>query len=335
MYRVGIIGCGEILIRHIESINKNEDFQLVSLCDIDDDKLNKAQRYYGGKIYKSYREMIDEGDLNFVVVATPNSLHFHQAKYALENGCDVLVEKPVSLNPKDISRLSELAEENNQKAYTVLQVRLNPTVLAIKDLLDNNFLGKLRGVSLIQRWQRPFSYFSGWRSEPLIGGGTLYECGIHYIDVMCNMFGKPRSSHTSVYNTKHHHTEIEDTIYSILDFGDFGGSLEVNVSSEPRNLECSISILGEKGYIKIGGKALDKIEEYGFLDEEMDKEFNSVLMRMPDSLGANSYGTHAGSCPNHPTLYSRLSEFEITESSDSIDLIDEIYNNANIKYYID
>lgn len=335
MYRVGIIGCGEILIRHIESINENEDFQLISLCDIDDDKLNKAQRDYGGKIYNSYKKMIDEGDLNFVVVATPNSLHVEQAKYALENGCDVLVEKPVSLNPKDIRILSELAKENNQKAYAVLQVRLNPTVLAIKDLLDNNFLGKLRGVSLIQRWQRPFSYFSGWRSEPLVGGGTLYECGIHYIDVMCNMFGKPKPRYTSVYNTKHKHTEIEDTIYSILDFGDFGGSLEVNVSSEPKNLECSISILGEKGYIKVGGKALDKIEEYGFLNEEMKKEFDLVLMGMPDSLEANSYGTHAGSCPNHPTLYSRINEFDIIESSNVIGLIDEIYNNANIKYYID
>ena len=138
----------------------------------------------------------------------------------------------------------------------------------------------------------------------------------------------------SIYNTKHKHAEIEDTIYSILDFGDFGGSLEVNISSEPRNLECSISILGEKGYIKIGGKALDKIEEYGFLEEEMNKEFELALVGMPDSLEANSYGTHAGSCPNHPTLYSRLSEFEITESSDVIGLIDEIYNNANIKYYI-
>jgi hypothetical protein len=152
---------------------------------------------------------------------------------------------------------------------------------------------------------------------------------------LCKMFGKPISKHTSVYNTKHKKTDIEDTIYSILDFGNFGGTLEVNVSSEPRNLECSISILGEKGYIKIGGKALDKIEEYGFLDKEMDKEFDLVLMGMPDSLEANSYGTHAGSCPNHPTLYSRLEEFNIQESNNVISLIDEIYGNVNIKYYTD
>lgn len=335
MYRVGIIGCGEILIRHIESIKENKNFKLVSLCDIDEDKLNKAQRHYGGKIYKSYKKMIDKGDLNFVVVATPNSLHVKQAEYALTNGCDVLVEKPVSLNPKDINKLSNIAKKFNQKAYAVLQVRLNPTVAAVKDLLDTSFLGKLRGVSLVQRWQRPFSYFSGWRSDPMIGGGTLYECGIHYMDVLCKMFGKPISKHTSVYNTKHKKTDIEDTIYSILDFGNFGGTLEVNVSSEPRNLECSISILGEKGYIKIGGKALDKIEEYGFLDKEMDKEFDLVLMGMPDSLEANSYGTHAGSCPNHPTLYSRLEEFNIQESNNVISLIDEIYSNVNIKYYTD
>ena len=332
-HRVGIIGCGEILQRHIEAINENKGFKLISLCDIDESRLLKAQLENKARIYKSYEKMIDQGDINMVVVATPNSLHFKQAKYALENGCDVIVEKPVCLDPKKVELLSEIASKNNQKAYTVLQVRLNPTVSAIKNLLDNNFLGNIRGVSLIQRWQRPFSYFSGWRSEPYVGGGTLYECGIHYIDVLCKMFGMPKSSHTSVYNTKHKHTEIEDTIYSILDFGNFGGSLEVNVSSEPKNLECSISIIGEKGYIKIGGKALDKIEEYGFLEKEMDKEFDSVLNEMPDSLEANSYGTHAGSCPNHPTLYSRLNEFDITESLSAIRLIDEIYDNVNIKYY--
>jgi len=287
VYRVGIIGCGEILIRHIESINENEDFQLVSLCDIDDDKLNKAQRDYGGKIYKSYKEMIDEGDLNFVVVATPNSLHFHQAKYALENGCDVLVEKPVSLNPKEVHLLSEIAEKNNTNAYTVLQVRLNPTVKIIKNILSDGSLGKIRGISLVQRWQRPFEYFTGWRAEPYIGGGTLYECGIHYMDILCYLFGKPIVKSSTTYNTKHLNCEIEDTIYSLLDFKDYGGTLEVTISTEPSNLECSISIITEKGYIKLGGQALDKIEDCKFEDNKTKLHFEKIVSKNPNFFKAH------------------------------------------------
>lgn len=333
MHRVGIIGCGKILIRHIESIEQNNNFELVSVCDINKNKVNKAATAYGASSYTSYKEMIDEKNLNLIVVATPNSLHFEQAKYALENGCDVIVEKPVSLNPSHVERLSKIASAHNRKAYAVLQVRLNPTVETVKNLLDNGFLGKIRGVSLVQRWQRPFSYFSGWRSEPFVGGGTLYECGIHYMDVVCKMFGRPKVHSAKIYNTKHKHTEIEDTIYSILDFGEYGGTLEINVSSEPKNLECSISILGEKGYIKIGGHALDRIEEFGFLEEKMNNEFELILASMSCPKEANNYGTHSGSCPNHPALYRRLSEFDILESKDVICLIDEVYKSVGTRYY--
>lgn len=333
MYRVGIIGCGKILERHVEAINENDNFTLVALCDSDQPKLGQLYSKYGIPITTIYKNMIKFHDINLVVVATPNSFHFEHAKYALENGCDVIVEKPVSLNPKHIDELCKIAEKNNQKAYAVLQVRLNPTVKIIKDLLNDNFLGNIRGVSLIQRWQRPFSYFSGWRSEPMVGGGTLYECGIHYLDVLCQLFGESNVISTKVYNTKHKHVEIEDTIYSLLDFGEFGGSIEVNVSSEPSNLECSISIIGEKGYIKIGGSALDKIEDSKFIDTKLDIKFNNIIKNMPDSIEVNSYGTHKGSCPNHPSLYGRLDEFELIESKAAISLIDKIYKKINIQYY--
>ena len=88
-----------------------------ALCDIDENILNDAHKMYGGTGYIDYQEMIDSEDINFVVVATPNSLHFEQAKYSLENGCDVLVEKPTALNPKEVHSLSDIAEKNNRKAY--------------------------------------------------------------------------------------------------------------------------------------------------------------------------------------------------------------------------
>ena len=335
MYKVGIIGCGAILIRHIEAIENNKNFKLKALCDCDGNILNEAYKKYGGSGYTDYREMIDSGKINFVVVATPNSLHFEQAKYALENGCDVLVEKPVSLNPDEVKELSEIANINGRKAYTVLQVRLNPTVKALKKVLDDGLLGQIRGVSLTQRWQRPYEYFTGWRSVASIGGGTLYECGIHYMDVMCHLFGKPNVKSSTTYNTKHFNCEIEDTIYSLLDFGKFGGSLEVTISAEPSNVECSISLMAEKGYIKLGGKALDKVEVSKFENTQIKADFEKIISGMGKSIKPNSYGDsdYQGSCPNHPNLYKNISDFRISESENVIEFIDEIYKLSDIKYY--
>ena len=143
-YKVGIIGCGVILPRHLESMQENSNFELVALCDIQDSLVNSLSKKYRVKSFIDYKKLIDSKLVNFIVVATPNSLHFKQAKYALENGCDVLVEKPVSFNSSHIKDLDNLAKKHNQNAYCVLQVRLNPTINIIKETLKQNLLGNIR-----------------------------------------------------------------------------------------------------------------------------------------------------------------------------------------------
>ena len=127
-YRVGIVGCGKILIRHTESIELNPDFSLAALCDTDAEILEKATKKHKVNGYANLEDMIEKEDINFVVIATPNSLHHHQAKYCLRNNCDVLIEKPASLSPEKSREVEKVAKDNNQKAYAVLQVRLNPVV---------------------------------------------------------------------------------------------------------------------------------------------------------------------------------------------------------------
>ena len=328
-YVVGIIGCGKILVRHLESIESKKNFLLKSVCDINQDTLDGLTLPSNVNRYTDYKEMIAKEPINFVVVATPNSLHTEQAIHCLQNGCDVLVEKPASLNPADIPKIIEVAEKNYKNVYGVLQVRLNNTIQSLKHILDNNLLGQLRGVSLVQRWQRPESYFHDWRADPLIGGGLLHECGIHYLDILCYLFGKPSVHSAKHYNTKHKGVKVEDTIYSILDFGEFGGTVEVTIASEPKNIECSISILAENGYIKIGGKALNKLEVC-LLNEGIELPEN---LFGDTQLVPNNYGKYEGSCPNHPELYSRLVEFEIEQTSHVVKLIDEIYQRCSLKHY--
>lgn len=328
VYNVGIVGCGKIFPRHIEAINQNDNFNLIAVCDIDEDK---TSQHSAG--YTDFRSMLDNEDINFAVIATPNGQHFEQAKYFLERQCDVLLEKPATLDPKQVFALLKIAENNSTKAYAVLQVRLNSCIQNLKKLIDNGALGDIRGVSLIQRWQRPEEYFSDWRGDPLVGGGLLHECGIHYLDILCYLLGKPSVISAKKYNTKHLNTEIEDTLYSLLDFGSYGGSVEINISSEPRNLECSLSIMTSRGYIELGGKAMNSVERISFLTEAESIKISDHLLANNIVGSPNSYGSYSGSCPNHPNLYKKINMFGLQESSDVLYLIDEIYDHCNIRYY--
>jgi predicted dehydrogenase len=333
MRRVGIIGCGGIFPRHIESIEQNKGFELAALCDVQKHLVDSLALRHRVKGYLQYKEMIQKEDVDFVVIATPNSLHKDQALFALENGCDVLIEKPATFNTDDLNLILRHAKMHNQKAYCVLQVRLNPTVTLVSKVLDKGLLGNVRGFSFTQRWQRPLEYFSGWRGEPSVGGGILYETGIHYLDILQLLLGNPNDVvSTTTYKTKHQDCIIEDTVYSLLDYGTFGGTIESTIAAEPSNIESSISLLGSNGYIKLGGKALNIVESARFLSHGATVQYEQLLKDHTYSKDPNSYGSYQGSCPNHPDVYRNLEKFKLEETHNVINLIERIYKKAEIVY---
>lgn len=332
-YKVGIIGCGGIFPRHIEAIEANEEFELISVCDIQPTLAKSLGKRYNVSHYTDYQEMIKMEFVNFIVIATPNVLHKEQAKFALSNKCDVLIEKPVAFNIKDVKDIQKHAKKNKQTAYCVLQVRLNPTVHLLKEVLENKLLGEIRGFSFTQRWQRPLEYFSGWRGEPEVGGGILYETGIHYLDILQHLLGAPKEVlATKLYTTKHKDGVIEDTVYSLVDYGEFGGTIESTIATEPHNIESSISLLGSNGYIKIGGKALNIIESANFLSYGFKQEYDRISKKYNQVNQPNSYGSYQGSCPNHPDVYKNLKDFNLDQTYNVITLIEGIYNKAGVVY---
>lgn len=331
-YKVGIIGCGAILPRHIEAIESNPKFELVALCDIQPQLVKSLGKRYKVKSYTNYQKMIQNEDINFVPILTPNSLHKEQALYALQNGCDVLVEKPVGFAPETINKIQQCALKHNQKAHCVLQVRLNNTVHLTKQVLAQGLLGNIRGFSFTQRWQRPLEYFSGWRGEPEVGGGILYETGIHYLDILQYLLGVPQIIAANSYITKHKGGIIEDTVYALADYGKFGGTIESTIAAEPKNIESSICLMGSNGYLKIGGKALNVIESATFLSNKATEQFEFLEKQYQYSKDPNSYGSYQGSCPNHPDVYKNLDKFNITESYNVIKIIHDIYSSMEMNY---
>lgn len=333
MRRVGIIGCGHILPRHIESIEQNSDhFELVALCDIDKEALNKAVEENGGvESFTGYRKMLREmeGKMDFVVVATPNHLHHEMAINALKSGYDVLIEKPIAFETSKLEEIQELADDLGREAYCVLQVRYNPTVKMMEAAINQRLFGDIRCVTFIQRWQRPVGYFKDWRGLLEEGGRSLFEYGIHYMDIIQRSFGVPEVKATQTFNHKHMEIPFEDTLYSILEYkGGISGTLEVNVAVEPSNLECSIAIMGSTGFLKISGNALDEVERASFETKELEKRWEKLKKTSGKTLIPNSYGTHVGSCPNHPTLYKEIANgkgFRVEESIPVVKFIEEVY----------
>jgi UDP-N-acetyl-2-amino-2-deoxyglucuronate dehydrogenase len=331
--RVGIVGCGWIFDRHVEAIKTNADyFELVALCDIDKKKLDNRAKEYDIPGFTDYKEMLEkmEGKMDFVSIATPNSLHFKQAIDALRFGYDILVEKPIDFKHERVQEISDLAKKLGRKAYAVLQVRYNPTVNMLKEAINLGYLGNIRSVSLIQRWQRPETYFDSWRADIKVGGRTLYEVGIHYLDIVQYIFGLPEVKASASFNNKHKNVEFEDTVFSIFRFPNHAsGSCEITIAAEPSNLECSISVMGSEGFIKISGRALDEVERAMFINGIYEKKWEDLRSKYGESLKPNSYGSHSGSCPNHPTLYAEIAKgagIRIEEAINSIKFIEKIYD---------
>ena len=327
-YKVAILGCGAIFSRHLSAVQNNpEYYSLIGIYDPKTELLNKYTDSLQTKGYSSEEEVYTDKNVNCVVILTPNNLHFTQALKAMQHKKNVILEKPATFTGKELKDLEQAATDNGVKIFGILQVRLNPAVIITKQAIESGLLGNIRGVSLIQRWQRPLNYFTGWRGTMAVGGGILREFGVHYLDVLQFLFGAPKVTAASFFNTKFHETDVSDTVYALFDFIQFGGSMEISIASEPKNLECTLSIMSDQGFIKLGGKSLDEIVNSEFINPETHTQFEKIK----DSILSQEVATLAtqGASPYHPELYRQIiinpERFALGQMYNVIDLVERIY----------
>ena len=327
-YQVAILGCGAIFNRHITAIMSNaNDFSLCGVFDIDSLIANECAQKFGVKSYLSLDELYADNNVNCVIILTPSHLHYQQTMQALSYGKHVIIEKPATFLSEEIKNIEMLANSKNIDVFCILQVRLNKTVQLMKKVLEDGVLGDIRGASLLQRWQRPASYFSGWRGRYDTSGGILREFAIHYLDVFQYLLGMPSVKHAQFYKVKFKDTDVSDTIYAMCDYKSFGANIEITVAAEPHNLECSLSIIGSNGYVKLSGKSLDVISDIKFLDEKSLDRFNELQNTVYSQQIMNQ--VNIGVCPHHPELYRLIvdepSLFSIRQTYNVISLIENIY----------
>lgn len=327
-YKVAVLGGGAIFSRHLAALQAYpEEYEFIGLFDPNPSVVSKWQAQIPEiKYYTTEDELYADKKVNCVVILTPSNLHFIQAKKALESGKSIIVEKPVSFDANQVLELESLAARHGVEAFCVLQVRINPSIAIAKKIMSERLLGDIRGTSLIQRWQRPVDYFSGWRGNYSTCGGVLFEFGIHYLDIMQQLLGSPKVKAASFFRTKFQDTDVSDSAYALFDFGTFGGTMEVSLSAEPKNIELSLTIMGSEGYLKLGGKSLDQIVACEFLDANRLASYKRICSEILGVTIDNQ--VTIGACPHHPELYKQIIHnpelFTIRNTHDVIQLVSEI-----------
>ena len=327
-YQVAVLGCGSIFSRHLAALRANaEDYNFIGYFEPNQLVREKLKvELPSQQSYATEAEVFADPKINFISILSPSYLHFSQATQAIINGKNVLIEKPATFRPEQLQDLIDLAKQYKVEVFCVLQVRLNQSITIVEKILAANLLGDLRGAALVQRWQRPINYFSGWRETYAGCGGILNEFGIHYLDIMQFLLGVPTPVSARFYKNKFKMAEVADSAYAILDYGSYGATLEISLAAEPRNVDLSLTIMGSEGFIKLGGKSLDQVTAVEFLNSETQAKYDLICQEV---LGYNiTNKVEIGACPHHPELYKQIiinpTRFSVENTISVISLIRKI-----------
>ncbi|MGB0931866.1 MAG: Gfo/Idh/MocA family protein [Chitinophagales bacterium] len=296
--RFAIIGFGNIGTRHAQHILNHPNAELTAVCDIDKSKL-QLQLIEGKEnilLSNDYHHLLQQSNIDVVNVCTPNYLHHPMTIDALKAGKNVVCEKPMAMSSLQCREMIEAAEQNDHQLFVVKQNRYNPPVKVVKELIEEGRLGRVFQVSINCFWNRNANYYlnSTWRGKKDLDGGCLFTQCSHFVDILYYLVGNVEAVSGMIHNFNHQSlAEFEDAGTFLLK-GKNGALINFNFSncSHEQNMEGSITILAEKGTVKIGGQYLNTIDYQNIAD------FKIPLL--PQGKGANSYvGGYKGSMSNH------------------------------------
>ncbi|MEX0965949.1 MAG: Gfo/Idh/MocA family oxidoreductase [Bacteroidia bacterium] len=300
--RFAVVGCGNIGKRHIAVIDAEPEAELVALCDKDEERMKELGRNYSNvACYTSYQQLLAESNANIISICTPHGLHAEMSILAAQAGKQILVEKPMALNVADSTRMIEEAQKHGVNLYVVKQNRFNRPITLTQQALEEKRLGKVFMVQCNVLWNRHQRYYdeSEWRGRKALEGGCLHTQVCHFLDLLTWWFGPLKEAHT-ILDTFNHEIEIEDCGVSALRFqSGILGSLTWTTCVYNVNYEGSITIIGEKGTIKIGGKYLNEIEFWDVQSYPLPQDVEYVD-------APNIYAHYQGSSSNHNQLINQL-----------------------------
>lgn len=273
--KIALVGCGRIAKNHLQAIAEHHDrVTLTAVCDIDKQALHTTSQEYGVDGYNSIDEMLRYANADMVVLCTPSGLHPAQAIKVAQSGRHVLSEKPMATRWQDGLRMVQACDAENVRLFVVKQNRLNATLQLVKKAIDQGRFGKIYLANINVFWTRPQAYYDqgGWRGKWELDGGAFMNQASHYIDLIHWLLG-PVQSIQAMMGTLGRQIEAEDSgVLNIRWRNGAMGSVSVTMLTYPKNYEGSITILGEKGTVRIGGVAVNEIQHWEFAEPHPDDE---------------------------------------------------------------
>lgn len=332
--KFAVIGQGHIGKRHAEMVRRNPDCELVAVCDIrskEETGCTEIQEPY----FSSVEELLSSGlEFDVVNVCTPNGLHAQHSIAALETGHHIVVEKPMGLTRAECENVIFTALNRHKQVFAVMQNRFSPPARWLKSLVESGTLGKIYMVQINCYWNRDTRYYKtgSWKGTPDLDGGTLFTQFSHFIDIMYWLFGDIKDIQGKFADFAHQDlTAFEDSGVVNFNFVNGGmGCLNYSTAVWDTNMESSITIVAEKGSIKVGGQYMDKVE-YCHIE-------NYTMPEIEATGPANDYGGYKGSANNHHHVITNVVETlkgqgRITtnalEGLKIVDIIERIYACRN------
>lgn len=327
--RIAVIGCGRISKNHFGSIEQlRSEFELIAVCDNDPQVLAEHVDRYKVPGYESIDQLLESEQLDLVTLCTPSGLHAAQTIKAAQSGVNVITEKPMATKWEDGLAMVKACDEANVKLFVVKQNRRNSTLQLLKRAVAEKRFGKIHMVHLNVFWTRPQEYYdrAKWSGTWDMDGGAFMNQATHYVDLMHWLIGPVESLHAMI--STHRDIEVEDTgVVNIKWRNGALGSMAVTMCTYPNNLEGSITILGEKGSVRIGGVAVNEIQEWNFAEA---KDYDSEIAEA-------NYQTTSVYGFGHPPYFKNVAdvlrgkdepETDGREGLKSLELLISIYRSA-------
>lgn len=296
--KFAVLGFGRIGKRHADMIVSNPRAELVAIIDVRSQEECNAKEY-SVPFFKTYMEFLEANiDADVVNICTPNGLHAEQSIQVLESKRHLIVEKPMGLTKESCERIIFKSLQMSKHVFCVMQNRYSPPSKWIKDVVSKGILGEIYMVQVNCYWNRDERYYKkgSWKGTSDLDGGTLFTQFSHFIDIMYWLFGDIDNIQGKFANFSHQDLiDFEDSGFVSFDFINGGmGSINYSTAIAQQNLESSITIIAEKGSVKIGGQYMNEVEVCNITDYEMPE--------LEPVSPANDYGDYKGSAQNHQSV---------------------------------
>jgi UDP-N-acetyl-2-amino-2-deoxyglucuronate dehydrogenase len=273
--RIAVVGCGRIATNHFNAIESHKErLQLVAVCDSDARALQAAQDKYKVPGYDSLAALLESSDADVFALCTPSGLHPDQAIQVARAGRHVMTEKPMATRWQDGLRMVRACDEAGVHLFVVKQNRRNATLQLLKRAMEKKRFGRIHMVTINVFWSRPQSYYDSarWRGTWEFDGGALMNQASHYVDLVDWLIG-PVESVQAYVGTLARNIQVEDTATVGVRWRSGAlGSINVTMLTYPKNLEGSITIIGETGTVRIGGVAVNEVQCWEFADQDPDDQ---------------------------------------------------------------